>query len=65
MPKCHLFRHFELSVKTCLIIVTRKFWKVLAQTTACGRDDLYFLLFTCFGRKTGHLQNDFLFLLFN
>ena len=41
MPKCP-FRHFE-SAKTCLIMPTRKFWEVSAETTACGGDDLFLI----------------------
>ena len=36
-------------MKTCQIILQEKFWEVLVQTSARGRDDLVCLVvFTCF-----------------
>ena len=38
-------------VKPCEIMVTRKFWEFSTQTTACGREDLFFALHLILGRK--------------
>ena len=42
MPKCPPFRHYEQQKHV------KKFWEASVQTMACGGDDLFFLIFTCF-----------------
>ena len=40
-----------LNCKTCPTMLTRKFWEVLAQTTACERDDLFLAPYLILGGK--------------
>ena len=50
MHRCPPFWHFG-TVRTCQIKLTRKFRDVSAQTTACGRNDLFFALHLILGGK--------------
>ena len=63
MLKCLFFRHFE-QWKHIQSLFTRKFGEVLAQTTACGRDDLFFALHLILNGKLGICGRDDFFLLF-
>ena len=63
MPKCLPIWHFE-TVKTFQIKLTRKFWDVSAQTTACRRDGLFFALNLILSGKLDICGRDGPFLLF-